>query len=158
MFSSMPVRHDGRGKLPEDCLWGLGSHCALSHDMMVDRCGKRWVQEKNMITVSPLIALVPSCFLFKLKRSGFQGFAHLFGPLKLLKSYLVVLVKETAGTHICHNGHPCEWQALEWVEVGPLLRPPLQSGYVTVFKWFLSVEIVTFGGKQPNQLLDLLIT
>lgn len=81
---------EGRG-LPEVCLRGLDSHGALSDDMVVDRCGKRWVQEQNTASV----ALVPSCFLLKLKRSGFQGFAHLFSPLRLLKSYLVVLVKET---------------------------------------------------------------
>lgn len=60
----------------------------LSPDVMVDRCGMRkdgYKKETTTTNVSPLVALVPSCFLLKLKRSRFQGFAHLFGPLRLLK-------------------------------------------------------------------------
>lgn len=60
----------------------------LSPDMVVDRCGMRkdGCKKETMTNASPLNGLiVPSCFLLKLKRSRFQRFAHLFGPLKLLK-------------------------------------------------------------------------
>lgn len=66
----------------------LETHRVLSPDMVVDRYGMRKdrCKKQTMTNASPLVALmVPPCFLLKLKRSRFQRFVHLFGPLKLLK-------------------------------------------------------------------------
>lgn len=126
--------------------------------MVVDRCGMRkdGCKKETMTNASPLVALmVPSCFLLKLKRSRFQGFAHLFDPLKLLKKLSSgVSEGDKLGPTSVTTDNPCKCQALGWMRVGPLLRLLIQSGHVTVFKSFSSVEIVAFLHKQPDQLLD----
>lgn len=89
MSSVVLMVHKRRGK---DCPWMM-----LSPAMVADRSRLRKDRcKKNHERISSLVALVPSCFLLKVKRSGFQEFSHFFGPLKLLQSCLVVFVKETS--------------------------------------------------------------